>query len=735
MLVVVSNRLAAAYRKAPKGYLLQASPGGLAVGFDSLRRHGEVLWVGWPGDVPADRQAEVTQRLRAEFASAPVFLPPAVVRGFYEGFCNQTLWPLFHSRPGMTRYSAEEWNAYRRANAIFADRLVDLAPAASTFWIQDYQLMLLPRLLRERLPKARIGFFLHIPFPTYEILRLLPWHRDILEGLTGADLVGFHTYDYAQAYLACVRRLLGIDNTLGEVVAGGRGFQVDVFPMGIDFQRYDSAGDDPQVRVTAERLRGRLGQRKLSLSLSRLDYTKGVPELLDALELFLAEHPEWHGRFEHLLVVVPSREKVSGYRELKREIDERVGRLNGQFGTVEWTPVRYIYRYLPFHELAALYATADVALITPARDGMNLVAKEYLATRRDNGGVLVLSEMAGAARELMEALIVNPNSAEDVARALALALEMPADERRRRAEPMRARLKQNDVDAWSARFLVKLEAAGQRSEALSSRRLTTAARSELIRDFSRAKRAALLFDYDGTLVPFRVDPGEAGPDPPLRAALLALGQRPGVEITIVSGRDRASLDRWLSDLPLTLVAEHGAWVRPQSAHEWQAVVRADTSWKRQVMDVMRLFAERIPGSAIEEKDQSLVWHWRGADRHVGSEASREMVEALTALTANTEVVVIAGNRIVEAKCAAAAKGPYFVARVAPRFPDFILAVGDDATDETLFRVLPQGAYSIRVGFAVSAARFNVADIADVRRLLAELAKGPAVASPPSAPTA
>ena len=735
MLVVVSNRLAASYRKVGAGYHLQATPGGLAVGFDSLRRHGDVMWVGWPGQVPPARQAEVESRLRTDLGSAPVFLPDALVRDFYEGFCNRTLWPLFHSMPMEARYEASQWAAYKRANALFADKVVEVAPDSGTIWIQDYQLLLLPSFLRERLPNARIGFFLHIPFPTYDILRLLPWHREVLEGLTGADLVGFHTYDYAQAYLTCLRRLLGIDNTLGEVVAGGRAFQVDVFPMGIDFKRYAGAGDLPGVQANEKRLRDRLGARKLTFSLCRLDYTKGVSQMLDAIELFLEERPEWHAKFEHVMVVVPSRERVGGYKELKREIDERVGRLNGRFGTVDWTPLRYIYRYLPFEELAALYSTADAALITPVRDGMNLVAKEFLAARRDLQGVLVLSGMAGAARELTGAIVVNPNSAEEVAGAIHAALQMPAAERRRRAEPMRERLESNDVDAWAERFLTKLEAAAERSKVLASRVLSPAARQEMVDRFARAARPMLLLDYDGTLVPFALDPAAAAPEADAKEALAALAGRPQVTLVILSGRDRASLERMVGDVPATLVAEHGAWMRARGSSEWQALVRADTAWKRQVKDVMRLFEQRIPGSSIEEKDFSLVWHWRGADRHVGTEASRELVEALTTITANTELVVLAGHRIVEVKGTAAGKGPFYVSKVAPRNPDFVLAMGDDATDETLFRVLPPDAFSVRVGFAVSAARFNVGGVDEVWRILEDLAAARRPESRPVPPAA
>ena len=683
---------------------------------------GPLTWLGWPGKAPPSIKAAVAKRLREEYGCVPVFMHERLVKGFYNGFCNGTLWPLFHSMPSRAQYHAEQWKAYREANELFARRLDEEAGPGDDFWIQDFHLMLVPALLRKLRPQAKIGLFLHIPFPSYDTLRALPWHRDILEGMAGADLVGFHTYDYAQAYLGSLRRLLGLDNALGEVLTHGRAFQVDVFPMGIDFDGIQGTAASPEAVAEAGRVRAGAADRRISLSISRLDYTKGIHELLDGMETFLETRPQWHQRFHHYLVVTPSREGVGQYALLKREVDERVGRLNGRFGAVNWTPLRYIFRRLRLEELAGLYLASDVAVITPSRDGMNLMAKEYLAAKSDEAGVLVLSEFAGAARELTEALLVNPNNREDVAAALTAALEMPPSERRRRSALMRQRLAANDVHRWARRFLDRLDKAAERSRQFAAARLSEENAGELVEAFAVAERGLVILDYDGTLVPFARDPAAAVPDAELVQVLRAIAERPGMRVVLISGRDKDTLDRWFSALPVALVAEHGAWYRPGGGLPWQRSVHVDGRWKGQVREVLDLFVERIPGSFIEEKDSAVVWHWRSADPTIGADAARELIEAMTAMTANTDLIVLPGSRIVEVKVAAAGKGPFFTNFLASEASGFVLALGDDITDESLFRALPRSAYSVRVGAAASAARFNVLDVGAARDLLARLAQ-------------
>ncbi|MCK5572489.1 MAG: bifunctional alpha,alpha-trehalose-phosphate synthase (UDP-forming)/trehalose-phosphatase, partial [Bacteroidetes bacterium] len=451
----VSNRLPVSIRKAESGWELQASTGGLASGLSSLHTEFDTCWIGWPGRVARDHRKEVEERLISDFRCFPVFLSDSLVEKYYEGYSNRTIWPIFHSLTSHARYSAGEWEAYKKANHLFFLRIEEIYRPGDIIWVHDYQLMLLPRFLRERFPQATIGFFLHIPFPHSDIFRLLPQQKEILDDLVAVDLIGFHTHDYAQAFVGSVRRLLGYDNTLGQIMIGDRVVQSDVFPMGIDFTKYATAPSDPSIRNEIDVIQTTLQRRTVVFSVSRLDYTKGIPESLEAISEFLSRYPDWHGRLVYVLVVVPSRERVERYANLKREIDRLVGRINSAFGTVGWQPVRYIYRNLSFGELTGLYVSADVALITPLRDGMNLIAKEYLAVKGEGKGVLILSEFAGAAKELQEATIVNPNSREDVAEALHKALRMPDDEQRRRNSAMRQRLETHDIRHWVAQFLAR----------------------------------------------------------------------------------------------------------------------------------------------------------------------------------------------------------------------------------------------------------------------------------------
>ncbi|HEX9007456.1 MAG TPA: bifunctional alpha,alpha-trehalose-phosphate synthase (UDP-forming)/trehalose-phosphatase, partial [Bacteroidota bacterium] len=542
----------------------------------------------------------------------------------------------------------------------------------------------------------------------------------ILNALLTADLVGFHTHEYAQAFLGCVRRLLGFENTLGELMVGPRNVQVDVFPIGIDFDSFARASAAPENRNAVENLKGAAG--KLIFSVCRLDYTKGIPQSLAGVEMFLRDHPEWCGKFEYTLVVVPSRERVERYGSLKREIDELIGRINSTHGTLEWTPVRYVYRSLSFQELVALYAAADVALILPLRDGMNLVAKEYLASRQDEQGVLVLSEMTGAAKELLEALIVNPNSTHEVASALLEALTMPADEQIRRNSVMRRRLTTYNVHWWVNRFIDRLRDVAGRAQRLTVKLLEGEAREAMLKEFRETPQHLLMLDYDGTLVPFASTPGGAKPDAPLREQLRTLASAPGNSVVVLSSRDRRTLQEWLGDLPLTLAAEHGAWMRTPGSADWTATItQSQDFWKSQIRPTLDLIAERIPGSFVEEKDFALVWHYRRADPESGWSAARELLDTLTNIAANLGIQVLPANKAIEIKTMEMNKGIFYTRYLTPLVPRFILAAGDDWKDEALFSVLPASAYSIRIGMNASHARFNLTGVRDMRALLAALA--------------
>ncbi|MBU2262993.1 MAG: bifunctional alpha,alpha-trehalose-phosphate synthase (UDP-forming)/trehalose-phosphatase [Proteobacteria bacterium] len=721
-IIIVSNRLPVSVNHGDRGIEFIPSTGGLATGLRSLPAEYTTSWIGWPGIVSPEDRSEVEARLNYEFQCIPIFIPERLVKRYYEGFSNRTVWPLFHSFPAYAKYNSSEWNAYKEVNKLFCEMVLQHAQPGDLIWIHDYHLMLLPRYIRERLPSATIGFFLHIPFPAFDILRLLPQHREILEHLMGSDLIGFHTYEYAHSFLGNARRIFGVDNTMGQIIMGNRALQVDVFPMGIDFYKYSAAADTPEVQNEVVKIKNEFGPRKLIFTVSRLDYTKGIPETLQSIAEFFRRYLDYHGEVNILLVVVPSREEVERYAHLKKEIDELVGQINSKYGNLNWIPIRYIYRALSFAELVALYVAADIAYIAPLRDGMNLIAKEYLAAKNEGRGVLIVSEMAGAAKELLEAIIINPNSREEGAEALYQALQMPLADQMRYNQIMRQRLMSHDIVKWIERFFRRLHDVSQLSMKLSVRLLDAASRELLVKDFVRANRRFVILDYDGTLVPFAEKPEYARPDDELLILLDTLSSQAGTDIVLLSGRDHETLDRWFEHISrLTLVAEHGGWVLKNRKEGWQATLGTpEDTWKTNIRPVMELFVDRIPGSFIEEKTFSLVCHYRKAESESASTAAKELLDTLTSFTSNMNIQVLLGNKTIELRPSSISKGIFLSRKLVEDQYDFILAIGDDWTDEDMFAVLPGSAYSVKVGIGVSEARYNVESYRDVRSILMQL---------------
>jgi trehalose 6-phosphate synthase/phosphatase len=695
--------------------------GGLATGLRSFYKSYKSIWIGWPGILAESIQNEKREKIELDLLSEhqciPLFLSRGDIKNFYHGFCNKTIWPLFHYFPNSTVYNENLWQTYKRVNEKFCDLVIQHANTEDTIWIHDYQLLLLPNLLREKLPRVKIGFFLHIPFPSFEIFRILPWRKEILEGMCGSDLIGFHTYDYVRHFLSSVRRLLGYEHTIGQLFTEKRVVRADIFPMGINYDQYKDASKDEQVRREISRIEKKLGDRKIILSVDRLDYTKGIIHRLRAFDHFLKHHSEYHGKVTLVLVAVPSRTSVDTYVQLKKELDEYIGRINGKYGHIGWVPVWYFYRALPFHTLTALYALSDVALITPLRDGMNLIAKEYIATRGDRGGTLVLSGMAGAAHELSESLIVNPHNIEQVAAAIQEALEMPMEEENRRNSLMQSRLKRYDVVRWAQDFIERLDAVFAFQKSFYERRLTATHKKKLVDQYKNAKRRLLLLDYDGTLVSFASKPGGAAPDAEIIEYLSRLSKRN--EIVMVSGRERKTLIKWFGSLNIGLIAEHGVWLREKST-EWHEVASLRDDWKDEVRPILELYMDRTPGTLIEEKTFSLVWHYRMADPDLAMIRANELKETLINLTENLNIGILEGNKLIEVKTAGITKGNAALHWISRKDWDFILAIGDDVTDEDTFGVLPKDAYSLKVGLGLSKARFNVLEVSEVRQLLKEL---------------
>jgi trehalose 6-phosphate synthase/phosphatase len=718
-LLIVSNRLPISISRKNGDLRLQRSVGGLATGVGSFYKSYESLWVGWPGINVQRKHEEEKDRivdvLRKEQCH-PVFLSPYDIKHYYDGFCNNTLWPLLHYFNLSADYDPKTWQVYQRVNEKFCDAVMEVARPDDVIWVHDYHLMLLPQMLRERLPDAEIGYFHHIPFPSFEIFRHLPWREEILSGLLGADLIGFHTYGYVRHFLSSVRRLLGYEHTFGEVRTGTRMVRTDLFPMGIDYHRFADSAGSTQVQKEIARIRQKYGKRKIILSFDRLDYTKGIPLRLEAFDALLAKKPEYRGKVSLVVVAVPSRTGVGRYQALKKRIDELVGRINGKYGTTDWIPVRYFYNFLPFETLVAFYSAADVALVTPLRDGMNLMAKEYVATRTDGTGVLILSEMAGAAEELGEAIIVNPNDQDAVIEAIETALAMPEKEQIERNRTMQRRLMRYDIEHWVGDFLTRLGDARAVQAERSEQVVTPAIRNELVSDYVAGKDRLLLLDYDGTLVPFASKPQKAVPGDATREVLEALSRAPGNEVVVISGRDRSTLDAWFGAMDIGLIAEHGVWIKERSG-EWRMPEALSDEWKAEINPLLELYTDRTPGAFIEEKDYSLVWHYRRTEPVLGAQRAKDLKDDLLHLTSNLDVGVMEGNKVIEIKNNVVNKGRAALNWVSRHAWDFILAIGDDRTDEDLFAAMPPEAYSVKVGLAPSRARFNLVAQRDVLPLL------------------
>ncbi|WP_375756674.1 bifunctional alpha,alpha-trehalose-phosphate synthase (UDP-forming)/trehalose-phosphatase [Corallococcus exercitus] len=717
-LLLVSNRLPVTVKAEKDAVSVVRSAGGLATGLSRPHERSGGLWIGWPGDVSrlTDAQRSQVEKQLSDLRCVPLYLSASEVSRFYEGYSNRVLWPLCHYMLDRVPRQDRDWDAYRKANERFADLAAKHYQPGDTIWVHDYQLMLVPGMLRERLPQARIGYFHHIPFPSSEIFSTLPRRVELLKGLLGADLIGFHTVSYVRHFSGTLLRHLGLDTDIDRVLFQGREVRVGAFPMGIDSAAFETLAGEPGVLDEVKTLQERARGERLLVGIDRLDYTKGIPRRLLAVQRVLERDPSLRGRLRFIQVAVPSRTQVQAYAEYRETVDELVGRINGLYGTVHSTPVHYLYRSLNEKQLVSLYRGADVMLVTPVRDGMNLVAKEFCAARPDEDGVLVLSEFAGAASEMRDALLVNPYDVEDMADAIEQALEMPQPERQARMRCLRAGVKARDVHWWVASFLDRLQG------------LPSVAEKPPLPDGMAALdklkgpgRKVLFLDYDGTLVGFASTPELAAPDAELMTLLKELCARPDLSVHIVSGRPRETLEAWFGELPLGLHAEHGLWSRMRRGQPWQALPGVSFEWKPKVKPVLDAFAARVTGSFVEEKTASLAWHYRKVDAEFGALQARELRLLLFEQFSQEPMHILPGDRVVEVRPRGVNKGRVVPEVLKEEAPDVrVLALGDDVTDEDLFAAVPPGGIAVHAGNKHTRAGYRVEGPPEVRRFLKAL---------------
>lgn len=705
-IVIIANRLPVKIERSEEGFTIERSEGGLATGLGSLETKAEKYWVGWPGihtDDETERQ-EITEKLH-ELNFHPVFLSDEQISNYYEGYSNSTIWPLCHYFFSYIEYKAEYWAAYREVNALFSRESLPFIENDDIVWVQDYQLMLLPKMIRDKKPATSIGYFHHIPFPSYELFRVLPEREEVLEGLLGADLIGFHTHDYMRHFISAIYRVLNLNCNLDEITLKERIVHVDAFPMGINYEQYHEAPALPAVREKSAMLREKLSDKQVILSVDRLDYSKGILHRLDGYAQFLENNPEYHEQVSLAMIVVPSRDNVEMYAELKAKIDQAIGEINGRYARLGWSPIFYFYRSFSFEELIAMYDIADIALVTPLRDGMNLVAKEYLAAKRDQPGVLILSEMAGAAIELQDALIINPNDKDEIENAILQALTMPIEEKRERTGRMQKRIASRTVKRWANDFVKELRSIKEQNREILQKVVGKRQLTQIKSAYDEASSRLILLDYDGTLSPFVRKPEDAIPSEQLLELIRRMSADKHNKVVINSGRNHQILDKWFAGLPIDFAAEHGVFYKDDGV--WHRNIMEEIEWDEEILDIIHHTIDKTPRSHLEQKDAALVWHYRNVDVWLAELRAQQLINALIGPCTRLNLQIVPGNKIVEIKPPDYNKGSEVIRRLEKDTYDFVLAIGDDTTDEDMFRALPTDGISIKVGSFSPAAKYRI----------------------------
>lgn len=719
-LIIVSNRLPLTVTRKNKNYKIIPSAGGLTTGLHSLDIHIEKCWVGWPGLCFDDEVEQM--RIDSQFTKHnfhPVYLTAEEVKRYYQGYSNSVLWPLSHYFFSHVEHLDEYWEAYKSVNELFCRKTLEVIEPNDIVWIQDYQLMLLPAMIRKVIPTATIGYFHHIPFPSYELFRCLPERAEILKGLLGADLIAFHTHSYMRHFISAVYRVLKLDCLFDEIHVDNRLVNVDAFPMGINYEQYHSALENPKISQKAEMFRRNFGSGKLILSVDRLDYSKGILMRLKSFAKLLDECPQYHGKVSLVMIVAPSRSTVGVYSQLKEQIDKMVGGINGRYSTLAWRPVYYFYRSFHFEELAALYSIADIGLVIPFRDGMNLVAKEYIASKKNGHGVLILSEMAGAAFELNEAIIVNPNNMKEIKEAFVQALEMPEEFQAAAISSMQETISRQNVSQWAKEFVEELLVVKEKNRQLRIKIMNDDAINRIKQAYHKAGKRLVILDYDGTLSPFFSNPMMAKPTPEVLRLLAGMCEDKRNTVVICSGRDRQTLDEWFGAIPVGLSAEHGIFYKKNGV--WRSK-RHKAEWHGEIMEIMKRTVRRTPHSRLEQKETALVFHFRDVDVWLAEMRVSQLINVLIVPCARLNLQIMKGNKIVEVKYSNCNKGKEVLRLTCEDTYDFVMALGDDTTDEDMFAALPDSAFTIKVGKVSQVAGYNLPRQEQVLLFLNELIK-------------
>jgi trehalose 6-phosphate synthase/phosphatase len=723
-MVVVANRLPFDLKKQPDGSTrAQQAPGGLVTALAPILSRREGAWIGWAGDADVDLSATTTDGLTLH----PVPLSSDEIASYYEGFSNATLWPLYHDAVADPEYHRHWWDAYQQVNQRFAQKSAEVAADGAVVWIHDYQLLLVPQMLRDLRPDVRIGFFQHIPFPPVELYMRLPWRKEIIAGMLGADLIGFQVPGAVRNFVRLARTQLGVEVTGSMLHHNGRGIRAGAFPISIDSTSQNELAMSPEVTEAAARLRADLGEpRRIILGVDRLDYTKGINVRLRALRELLSEKDPAVDGVVMVQIATPSRERVGSYVRMRQEIEREVGAINGDFGRIGHPAVHYLHQSFPREELAAFYVAADVMAVTPLRDGMNLVAKEYVACRYGGDGVLLLSEFTGAAGELRQSLLVNPYDTNGVKEALRTALQMPAAEQRKRMRFLRRQVLVNDVDAWAQSFLSTLEDTKD-PVAAALRRLPDDVVAA-VRRLAGEQYLLVATDFDGVLAPIVEDPAAARPLTGSVDALRTLAVLPNTSVAVISGRSLEQLRHLIGEAgPFHLVGSHGAEdagiaglvQAPAHGGPTPTTLTADeAALKERVAVAVGELSAKYPTIRLEPKPTGISIHVRGVTQQVEDAVTEEVTNGVAEWPG---VNLLPGKKVLELSVVSANKGKALAGLRTALGSSATVFVGDDVTDEHAFAVLEGNDVGIKVGDGETAATLRIDNPQLVADLLTALA--------------
>jgi trehalose 6-phosphate synthase/phosphatase len=716
--LLISNRLPVAYHS--KLGVFKSSSGGLVSaikGLDATKVGFDFEWMGiLTDDIAEDKIQSLKTKPVGNLPCHPIIVPKLMYDHYYNLYCNNVLWPLFHYERNMVRQSQRGWEAYKEVNRIVAEAILREAKDDDIIWVHDFQLFLVPGLVKEKKPNLKVGFFLHIPFPSSEIFRELPQRKEILYSLMRCDQLGFHDLSYLNHFRSSIQRVLGF--------MPNNDHQWGVYPISIDTEHFLQLTDKDETQEFMKKYETYKGKMKWILGVDRLDYIKGLPLKLRAFKVFLKRYPEEREKVQLVQVVIPSRTEVPEYNKLKHEIEQLVSSINGEFGNPAYMPVHYIYHSVSEPELSALYQLSDVLHIGSRRDGMNLVSLEYVMSQKEKkSGIILLSEFAGAHSTLSYAMSINPWNIQDTATRMKEALHHSAHKCQKEMAAMKDFLRRYTSSDWARVILRDLVYEPVASE--STKPLPVDGKFEWMKSLS-GKNILFFCDLDGTLAPILSNPKDVKLTEQTIELLQMMGESTTCEFVVVSGRDKEFLEEQFvdNDFDFSLAACHGAYSFSPKTNKWRNLIPNDsTRWKDTVLEILGLYTQRTPESFIEDKGHAITWHYRNSPREFADFLANKLFFELEEALSGQPVQIKRGKKVIEVHSILANKG-YFVQQWiqgAQTKPDVVVALGDDTTDEDMFTILQERedltSYCIKVGEEKSHANYFIKEQENVNFFL------------------